>query len=331
MALVDRLRSRLSDARAGSFQIMGKDLALLSNTDLLAAADDWEAALARLPPELRADLEREHAEAAVEAHRWLRKHNRSVHTRIAGYVALGRRLSFRYPWPVVAVLGICQVMTGFQRNRLYGLVAHAAGRAGFHSLEQLVEGTEDVLRRTNRGIFADSVPTVLWALRAVALRSAGREALAEALLSGPPPPLMDDESQGLARALAAGLAEPDPAARFAALGALTLRHFAREQAIFTHHMGRRSPREAPLTTRLSSVKEVPAPVVERGRLGRPRVVFRPFALPPGFDMRDHEARVREFSRAFVVPVTASRDDYRAAAAFVLARFGGQGGAAVAGV
>ena len=39
-----------------------------------------------------------------EAHRWLRRHNGNVHSRIAGYLALGRKLDFVYPWPVVAVL-----------------------------------------------------------------------------------------------------------------------------------------------------------------------------------------------------------------------------------
>jgi hypothetical protein len=247
-----------------------------------------------------------------------------VHTRISGYLELGRRCDFRYPWPVVAILCICQVLTGISRNRLYGLVGRAAGRAGFHLLEEMVEGTEDVLRRTNRGIFADSVPTVLWALRAHRLAEAGRGELAEALLDGPLPPLMDAESRALAGALARGLTEPDAAARFAGLSKLTLRHFAREQAIFSYHMGRKSPREAALVTRLSSVKEVPAPVIARGLLGARRVAFRAYAMPPGFDMRDHDARVREFGRAFVTSITQDPDDYRTAAEWVIARFGKRG-------
>jgi hypothetical protein len=149
--------------------------------------------------------------------------------------------------------------------------------------------------------------------------------LCGALLDGPPRPLMVEESVAVARALVDGLALTDGRARFAALSALTLRHFAREQAIFTHHMGRAevARREPALVRRFSSLRAVPAPAIERGLLGR-RLVYRPHRLPDGFDLRDHDARVREFGAAFVSSVTGSLDDYRAAVAFVASRFGRAG-------
>ena len=58
MTLVELLRKRLADARAGSFQLMGEDLALLSGSDLRAAAAEWDAALAGVDAGLRAELER---------------------------------------------------------------------------------------------------------------------------------------------------------------------------------------------------------------------------------------------------------------------------------
>jgi len=324
VTLVDVLRGRLGDPDAASFQLMGEDFALLSGAELRRAAGDYERELATVPAPLREAFEREQWSLASEAHAFLRRYNRSVHARLAGYLEVGRRLRFQYPWPVVAMLGICQVITGIQRNRVYGLFGDAARRLGFRALEHLVEGTEDVLRRTNRGIFADSVPTVLLALRVDALRGRGEGPLAQALLEGPLPPLMDAESRGLARALADGLALDDGAERFATLSALTLRHFAREQAIFTYHMGAPGRRESRWVERLSEVREVPAPVIARGLTGRRRIAFKPFRLSPGFDMRDHQARVREFGRAFVSSVTGDLEDYRVAADYVVARFGKRG-------
>jgi hypothetical protein len=290
---------------ARSFQLMGEDLALVRGRALRDAGLAWEAELEKLPAGLRGEFEREDAELAAQAHRWLRKYNRNLHTRVAGYLALGRRCDFRYPWPVVAILGICQVMTAFERNRVFGL----AGRL-WPLLGKIVDGSEDILRRTNRGIFADSVPTVLRALRADELRRAGRSELGDALIDGPTPPLMDAESRHLARALYQGLDS------FAALSALTLEHFSREQAIFSHHMGPKRAREGQLVGFLSSPKSVPAPVVANGK-----VMFRSYALPRGFDMRDHDVRVREFGRAFVESLTRSEADYRVAVKYVLDRFG----------
>jgi hypothetical protein len=321
--LVDALRRRLGSADVHSFQLMGEDLALLTGGDLREAAEGWARELERVPAAVRARFIEAQARVQAESHRFLRKYNRSVHTRIAGYLELGRRLRFEYPWPVVAILGIEQVLTGIRQNRFYGLVGAAVERL-WKPLTQLAEGAEDVLRRTNRGIFADSAPTVMLALAAVDARAAGDGALAEALLDGPLPPLMDGECRALARALADGLGIADGAARFAALSRLTLRHFAREQAIFTHQMGEtRGGKRSALLERLVSVRAVPAPVIEH-RGSSTRVVMRPFALPEGFDMRDHATRVDAFGRAFVSSVTGSMADYRAAVLHVLRRFGRKG-------
>src|SRR4051794_25710216 len=117
--LVDALRRRLGTGDAHSFQLMGEDLALLTGQDLREAADGYQRELELLPPVVRARFVEAQAALQAEAHRFLRKYNRSVHTRIAGYVELGRRLDFQYPWPVVAILGIEQVLTGIRQNRLY--------------------------------------------------------------------------------------------------------------------------------------------------------------------------------------------------------------------
>ena len=108
-----------------------------------------------------------------------------------------------------------------------------------------------------------------------------------------------------------GLAIDSAAAQFGALAATTLRHFDREQAIFTHHIAARSKRR-----KLPQSKTVTAPAVDRGKL-----VFRPFPLPAGFDMRDHDLRVEVFGRAFVTSVTSSQADYLIACDWVLAKFG----------
>jgi hypothetical protein len=330
--LVDALRRRL-DPRAHSFQLMGEDLLLLDAADLAAAAAEDARLLDRIPVQLRARFSDEQARLRAEAHAFLKKHNRSVRARIAGYVELGRRCRFAYPWPVVAILGIEQVLGGMRQNRIYGLAGALLDRVGFAELAAISDGSDDILRRTNRGIFADSIPTVLYALRVHALRTGGDGELAAALLDGPLPILMDDECRFLARAIANGLARG--ADRFAVLSQLTLRHFAREQAIFTHHMGaseHETPTRAPrslLVRRITRLSSVPAPVVVREK-NRRRVELRDVPLPPGFDMRDHPARVVELGRAFVESVTRDREDYRAAVAHVLARWGRPGESALAG-
>jgi hypothetical protein len=318
--LVEALRRRLGDPQARSFQLMGEDLALLTGGDLAEAAQAWQAALDAIPLLVRPRLVEVLTELQAQAHAFLRKYNRNVHARVAGYVEMARRCRFAYPWPVVAILGIEQVLSGLRQNRLYGLVGEAARWLGFRALSQLSDGSDDILRRTNRGIFADSVPTMMLALRARSLRQAGETALAEALVEGPLPPFFDDECRALARALTAGLELPDPGARFEALAELTLRHFGREQAIFSFQIGPAPTRQPPaLIRRLLAVRDLPAPVVEDGQ-----VVIRPFVLSPGFDLRDHDARVAELGRAFVTSVTTRVEDYRHACTHVLARWGRPG-------
>ena len=301
--LIDALRARLGDPHAPSFRLMGEDLQLLTVGDVHAAL----AVQATADPAVLA----EEAALATEAHGWLRKYNRSMHGRVAGYVELGRRCAFRYPWPIVAILGIVQVMSGMDRARLYGLAGRVASRLGYKFFEQLGDASEDILRRTNRGIFADSVPTVLRALRVAELRRAGNTAVADALADGAAALLWDDECARLCRAIADGLAITGDDAQFRALAATTLHHFDREQAIFSHHMSARSR-----SRKLPAAKAIPAPLVVRGKL-----VFKPFALPPGFDLRDHDARVAAFGQAFVTSVTGTLADYRVAREWVVARFG----------
>ena len=320
---------------AKSFQLAGEDLALLPGSALPEAARAYAQGLARLDPALRPRFEAEQVALLRDAHQLLRRHGRSVHGRIAGYLEIGRRCRFEYPWPIVAVLGISQVLGGFLRARAWGLVGPAATRLGWGGLERIAEVTDDVLRRTNRGIFADSVPTVLLGLRAHALRERGEHALAAALLEGPLPPVIDAEGRSIATGLFHALGVPDRRARFAALAELTLQHFDREQSIFTHHLSPASAGQAPASAgqaprarrrgdaamaRLLQMRAVPAPVVVRGLLGGRRLVFRDFALPPGFDIRAHGPRVELFGQAFVRSVTGSPRDYAAAVEWVRERF-----------
>lgn len=282
------------------------------------------------PAALRRAFVAEQEAFAREAVAWMQRYNWSMGLRVQGYMELGKACRWAYPWPVVAILGICQVMEGESQMRLYGTIGDAAARLRVGFLQQIVDGLKDVLRRTNRGIFADSVPTVLYALRCHDLRHAGRQDLAEALIFGPLPPLLDAQSRDLIRTLYEGLDEPDPEHRFVLLSRLTLAHFEREQRIFSFHMGaevgradRRARREPPLARLFTRVRKVPAPVIQRRITGR-TVSFKPYRLPPGFDMRDHEARVAEFGKAFVESVTRERTDYRAAVRYVGRRFGRRG-------
>ena len=307
MSLIEALRLRLASPDASSFQLMGEDLQVLTIEDLRSAVAAHDAAI---PDDLRADLLAEETALSAEAHRWLKKFNRSLYGRIAGYVALGKRMEFHYPWPVVAILGIVQVIGGMDRARVYGLAGRIASRLGYPSYERLGDGSEDVLRRTNRGIFADSVPTVLRALRAVDLHREDKSDLAEALVEGHAAVLWDAESATLCRAIVDGLMQTDEHQRFRALATATARHFEREQAIFTHHIASRSR-----TRKLPVAKSIPAPVIERGKLA-----FRAFTLPTGFDFRDHDARVEAFQRAFVSSVTGSLDEFRVATAWILRKY-----------
>lgn len=330
MTLVDSLREALSDPGAGSFQLMGEDFFVLPPSRLRDAAEAYRRQLeARVPKALRADFESEQETLSRVYRSWLNRYNTSLHRRVKGYLALGRLIDFEYPWPVAAILGIYQVATGFRRMGLYNLVGQAGSRLGFPTLLRVADGIADALRRTNRGIFADSVPTTLLALRCHDLRAQGRVRLATALLDGPLPPLMDDHSRRLAQRLYESLSVSDGGRRFRLLADLTLEHFRREQAIFTHHLGghrRRSPGRRPrsrLASWLARPRSVPAPVIERDER-QATLRFRPFALPRGFDMRDHESRVRYFAAAFVSSVTGSLEDYAVAVRWVIERFGDRG-------
>jgi hypothetical protein len=302
-----------------SFQLWGNELALVTPDVVERAGRRVAQARAAIPAVLAAAFDREQRDIMEEACRLLSRHDRSLQGRIRGYLELGERCRFVYPWPVVAILGICQVMTGFARSRVYGLVGGLGRR--FAGLGRLSDGTDDVLRRTNRGIFVDSVPTVLYAIRCAELTERGDGELAQALLTGPLPAVLDEESRAIANRLVAGLAERDPARRFRALADLTLEHFAREQAIFTYQLGAATaaPPRRSLLSRLSELRSVPAPIVDRSS-GRPRIAFRPFPLSRGFDIRDHAARVRELGGAFVSSVTGSQADYQTAVDYVRERF-----------
>lgn len=305
-----------------SFRLMGEDLVGLTRDRLRGAADEHDAELERhVPPSLRNAVRDERDRISEEAHAILARSNASIHSRVRGYVELGRRLDFEYPWPVVAVLGITQVMRTLRMVHLLGLAGSALERLGRPRLAETVEKTDDVLRRTNRGIFADSVPTVTFALRCHTLRKEGREDLATALLVGPRMVWMDAESMALATRLYEGLALPDPDERFRHLADLTLRHFAREQAILSFHMGART---SPVATRRPKSwvarrldpKSVYAPRIHRGKLE-----LAPFPLPDGFEMKDHDRRVEVFGEAFVKSITRSRNEYEIARDWVVGRFG----------
>jgi hypothetical protein len=317
--LTESVRARLHDPRVRSYQLMGEELALVSGATLREAAAAYEAELARTVPErLRQPFEAAQRALLADAHGWLRRYNRNVPSRIRGYLALGRLSRFEVPWPAVAILGVSQVRSGITRSRLAGLIGAAARRVGWEVLDELASSLDDVLLRTNRAIFADSVPVHLTAMRCHTLRAHRQEELAELLLSGPAPAHMDEESRGLCRALYDALGVAGGARRFEALRAVTLRQFAREQAIFSYQMDGSlwGPSRSPLVRHAMRAVQVSAPKILRDG-GARRLVFAPFPLPPTFRFEDHEARVELFGRAFVESITGSIADYRAAVEYVL--------------
>lgn len=322
MTLVHSLRAVVGPD-AESFRLTGHGLAALTGEDLVESAERYRDALAKhVPAAIRdrfVEAQRAHAD---ESRVWLARHDKSLAARIRGYAALGRKVHWAYPWPVVAILGLCEVQRGMARMRAWGMAGRAARAVRMRAIEDVVDLTEDVLRRTNRGIFSDSVPVVLYALRVGALRASGDSALADALLEGPLPPTMDDECRLLASTLERLLAMPASSERFSALAALTLRHFGREQAVFSHHLGAPDGKKLPRwLAEVTAVRTVGAPRIERSG-GRVRLVFRRYALPAGFDMRDHEARVAAFGAAYVQSVTGNEHDYGIARDWVIARHAG---------
>jgi hypothetical protein len=323
MPLADALTRTLNLTDASSFRLSGEELWLVTGADLKRAAEEWSSGLERVPQSLRSALEAEHAELARVAHHWLTTFNGSLEARLRGYAAVGRAYAWEFPWPSVAILGVLQVRGGMRQTealRLFGLAASGLLEVG--------DWMQDVLRRTNRGIFCDSVPCALWALRCAVLRREGKVELASALLDGPLPPAMDEESRALARGVDKAMQLRDGAERFGALAAMTVRQFDREQAVFTAQMGslrgggagvrpRGLPAWSALQLRLTQLKKVDAPKVERGRYRT-----RPYVFPPGFDVRDHRQRSEQFRKAFVDAITGSLDDYRVAVSEVLKRWPG---------
>ena len=324
MALIDSLRLPLRNPAAQSFILWWDDFQLVGPDELTAALEEHRQGLERLGPAQREFLSAAHTAFRKEAHDFLRRHNVNVHRRIAGYLALGRRCQFRYPWPVVAVLGICQVIEGMKKNRSWAMAGDVFSKLGSDALVRLSDNSEDLLRRTNRGIFADSVPTVLYALRVLDHARRGEHELVHLLIHGPLPITFDEESRTIIAEFVAAMLLTDEEMRFARLSKLSLRHFAREQAIFSYHLSGHSSAETKksggLGAKLFALREVDAPSIERDKKGRRRLVFSPYKLPRDFDIRDHETRVREFGRAFVSSVTASRDDYQTATDYATRRF-----------
>ena len=160
--LIDALRRRLGDAGAQSFQLFGEELLALSGADLAEAAAAWQAALARVRAAQRARVEAELTSLQREALAFVRKYNRSVHGR------LGRLRRDREALPLrlsVAGGGHPRHRAGdggdARRTASTGSSARRRGAWAGAASAELTDGSEDVLRRTNRGIFADSLPTVL--------------------------------------------------------------------------------------------------------------------------------------------------------------------------
>jgi len=311
----------LLDEELPSFRLAGEDLTLVTGVELERAVEEYKRALERIPRADRGRFREAQSQFVVEAHRFVTRYNQSLYRRVRGYLELGRRCDFVYQWPVVAALGICQVLAGFTQARLYGLAGQAFGRLGMKLLDRISDTTTDILRRTNRGIFHDSVPTVLYALFAHRLRREGDDRLARQLLEGPLPLLFDEESRAIAKGLFDNLGPSASASRFEAMFELTKLHFRREQSIFSHHLGTQPPGDSEpyFLRRFARISELPAPTIQRGK-----VVFKPYKLPAGFDMRDHDARVREFTQAFIEQSVSNLEDYKVAAGYVVERFGESG-------
>src|SRR5688500_9343009 len=143
MPLSDALLRAMQKDDASSFRLGGDGLWVLTGADLRAAAREYDAALALLPPSLRPRVEEEQASFAVVAHRWLCTYNHSLEDRLRGYVAMGRALGFEYPWPVVAVLGVLQVKGGVRRSEAIRLAG-----AAVPALADIGDWMQDVFRRT---------------------------------------------------------------------------------------------------------------------------------------------------------------------------------------
>ena len=155
MTLVDEVRAILGDGTLPSFRLAGEDLIVLSPDRLRPAAEAYERELAEsIPVSLRGAVVREQGTILKQAHELVRRYNSGIHERIQGYVELARRVELEYPWPVVAILGILEVKRTLSRVHLFGWLGLSAERLGYRELTRAAERMDDVLRRTNRGIFA---------------------------------------------------------------------------------------------------------------------------------------------------------------------------------
>jgi hypothetical protein len=198
-----------------------------------------------------------------------------------------------------------------------GLIGRLLTKLGNAKPEKVSDRVSDVLRRTNRGIFFDSIPTTLYAAFVHQQHLSGDLAMADMLVDGPLPPLMDDESRGQVHRVASAFRIEDGEKRYRELCNITHEQFDREQAIFTWHLGahRTQPPDSPPHP-MNQPKSVLAPQIQASQL-----TFKPHKLPSDFDMRDHGKRVRHFGEAFVSSVTSSPHNYQVAVEWVVNRYG----------
>ncbi|NUO53736.1 MAG: hypothetical protein HOV80_33225 [Polyangiaceae bacterium] len=316
--LIQQLRRVIADPTARSFRVVGDDFHGLTFADLKAAAAEYDDALRVVPSALRETVKSEHEAHAREVQLTLRASSRDVYQRVRGYLAVAQRTGFELVWPTVAALGISQILAGAGAYRLVSLLGEYANALGYDGVSELSAAIDDMVRRANRSIYADSISTSLFALRCVALRRSGRSALADALLAGPPPLTMDEQSWRIVRSIDLAASIDDGKARFTELARIAFDEFEREQAALTYHLdGRLELRGAPdwIQKRLR-IQSVTLPVIEGGRLS-----FRKELLPDGFDLTDHRARVEGPGRAFFDAVTQSPEAFRATVAYVVRRFG----------
>jgi hypothetical protein len=314
MPLNHALRRAFEPADASSFRLSSDELWLVTGADLKKAADEYDQAMSKVKPDLRKRLVDEHVELATATWKWLRKFNVSMEERMAGYSALGRAFAWEYPWPAVAVFGTLAMRTGLRQSEALRLAGSAV-----RPVLEVGDWMQDVLRRTTRGVFADSIPAALWALRCHCLRQAGESMVADALLDGPLPPAMDDENLSVMRNLDATLKLENAEQRFSALTDMSMKQFDRDQAVFTGALGSmrngRLPSWEPWRVRFTRMKKVEAPVI-RGE----KLVLEPFALPRDFEVRNHGQRTELFGQAFVSSITGSIKDFKVAVADVSKRF-----------
>jgi hypothetical protein len=314
MPLSDALRRSLEPADTSSFRLSADEIWLVTGADVKKAAEEYDQAISRVKPDLRKRLLDEHVELATACWKWLRRFNVSLEERLAGYSAMGRAFGWEYPWPAVAVLSMMTLRHGLRQSekmRLGGLAVRPVLEVG--------DWLQDVLRRSNRGMFADAIPTAIWALRCFGLRQAGEGMVADALLDGPLPPAMDEECRSVMRNLDASLRLESAEARFVALTQMTTKQLDREQAVVTASLGGmrngRNPSWEPWRIRFTRMKKLEAPVVRGGKIS-----FEPFALPKDFEIRNHGQRAEIVGQAFARPITGSIADFKIAVAEVARRF-----------